>query len=519
MPDFLCSFDIGTSGVKAGILTPDGQMLCAAHREYDTLHPEPGWVEQSIEEMWKAQCEASQELVSQCEISPKDIGAVSVSCQRATFVPVDEEERPLMNFIGWQDQRGLDQCKKIKRLVSEKTYYDISGLTIDPIASVSKILWLKENYPEIFEKAHKFVSTQNVHLHQLGVRNSPCDLPSAAYIGLLDVNELEWSSELLRLLAIPAEKLPSLVPSGTVVGEISSEASRATGLAQGTPIVTAGGDLQCAGLGVGVAKVGVVSIMIGTGADVVTFLNKPVRHPEMALNCLPHTAPGAWEMEGICLSSGGAYRWFRDEIATAEKQAAKLMGEDAYESLNRAAAHAPPGSHGVMVIPTFSGAGAPNWYPKARGVILGLDLATDKRTLSRAVLEGVCFEIRWMLEAIKKLNIDFTEIRICGGASKSSLWNQISADIYGLPTVRTKISDSGLVGAAICSGIGVGIFRDAEEGARSMVRIAEVYEPNPGLRSLYDEMFEIFKAVYTELEEGNIFERLDALRHHAAVAS
>lgn len=513
MTHYLCSFDIGTSGVKGGILTPDGQMLCDSYREYDVIHPEKHWAEQSIIEMWEAQCEVAQELISKGEISPQEIAAVGVSSQRATFVPLDETEKPLMNFIGWQDQRGIVQCEQIKQIVGEKTYYEISGLTIDPTASVSKILWLKEHRPEIFEKTHKFASTQNVHLNQLGVRDSPCDLPNASYVGLLDVNKLDWSQDLLEKLAIPQEKLPALAPSGTVVGEVSSDASRATGLAKGTPIVIAGGDLQCAGLGAGVAEVGAVSIMIGTGADVVTYLEEPARHPEMALNCLPHAAPGAWEMEGICLASGGVYKWFRDELGTSEKQIANEIGIDAYDILNQEAEQAPPGSNGVMVIPTFSGSGAPNWYPKARGVILGLDLGTAKSALARAILEGICFEIRWMLEAIKKLNIDVNQVRICGGASKSPLWNQISADIYGLPAVRTEIADSGLVGAAICSGIGIGLFRDAAEGAQRMVRSAEIYEPNPRLKHLYEEMFEIFKAAYTRLEEGAIFERLDAIRH------
>ncbi len=519
MADFFCVFDMGTSGAKGAIIGSDGRLLCSAHEEYGVYHPQASWVEQSIEELWNAQCEISRTLISESGIAPSDIAAVSVSCQRATFVPVDANEQPLMDFIGWQDQRGLEQCARIRDVVGEKPYYEISGLTVDPSASVSKILWLKEHRPDIFDRAHKFAATQNVHLRQLGVRNSPCDLPDAAYMGLLDVDKLEWSNELLERLDIPAAKLPSLVPSGTVVGEVSHGASEATGLARGTPIVTAGGDLQCAGLGAGVAEAGTVSVMIGTGADVVTYLEDPVRHPEMALNCLPHAVPGAWEMEGICMASGGAYRWFRDELAAGEQQVARLLGEDAYEIINRVAAKAPAGSGGVMAIPTLSGSGAPNWYPKASGVILGLDLTTTKQTLARALLEGICFEIRWMLEAIKGLSIDVGEIRICGGASKSALWNQISADIFGVPVVCTEMPDAGLVGAAICAGIGMSMFSDAAEAARAMVKTREVYEPNPGLGSLYDEMFEIFKATYSELEDTGIFERLYQLRNRATDVS
>ena len=216
------------------------------------MYPGPQWVEQSIDEMWRAQCEASRELVSKTGIDPQEIAAVGVSCQRATFVPIDKDERPLTNFIGWQDKRSIDQCDTMKRTLGDERYYRIAGLPIEPTAAVSKIVWLKENAPSIFDKTDKFASTQNIHLHQLGAQKPPCDLPDASYMGLLDVDNLQWSQELLDALGIPREKMPDVVHSGTVVGHVSKQAAQATGLAEGTPLVTAGGDLQCSALGVGV---------------------------------------------------------------------------------------------------------------------------------------------------------------------------------------------------------------------------------------------------------------------------
>lgn len=512
MPEYLFAFDIGTTGVKAGVVTPDGMLLGTSYREYSVLYPKPQWVEQSIDDMWAAQCEVSQELFHRCNISPGDIAAVGVSSQRATFVPLDNEAKPLTNFIGWQDKRSLDQCERIKQLVGSDRYYRIAGLPIEPIAAVSKILWLREHSPDIFEKTHTFASTQNVHLAQLGVTNAPCDLPDAAYMGLLEVDALTWSAELLDLLDIPAQKMPAIVPSGEMVGVVSPYAASQTGLAPGTPIVVAGGDLQCAGLGMGVVDPGLVSVGIGTGGGVLIYLDKPLRHPDIALNCLPHAMPGAWEMEGICLASGAAYKWYRDVLGQSEMVEAQKSGSDPYELLNTEASFSPPGAGGLIVMPSLAGAGAPNWYPKASGAILGLSLETDKKALTRAMMEGVCLEIRWMLEAAKNMGTRIDEVRIWGGAAKSRLWNQIAANVYGVSAAKTMIPEAGLVGAAICAGLGAGIFPSAQEAARSIVRIEQHFEPDPKLRARYDEMFDIYTTVFHALLEAKVYERISTLK-------
>lgn len=512
MDEYLCAFDIGTTGVKAGIFTPDGIALGTAYREYKVIFPRPQWVEQCVDEIWEAQCETSQEIIHKTKIDPKNVVAVGISCQRATFVPIDKDENPLTNFIGWQDKRSVKQCEKMKQLIGEEKYYQITGLSIEPTASVSKIVWLKENLPEIFKKTYKFASTQNVHLRQLGVKNAPCDLPDASYMGLLDVNRLKWSQELLELLDIPVEKLPDLVPSGTLVGSLSEEAAQCTGLMKGTPLVTAGGDNQCSALGAGVARPGLVSVGIGTGAAVLIGLEKPLNHPDKALACLAHTVPGMWEMEGICFASGAAYKWFRDRIGYLEKEVAAKLGVDAYDILNIEASQIPQGSSGLIIIPTFLGAGAPYWYSKAQAVFLGLTLDTDKQTLTRAIMEGICLEIRCMLEAIQKVKKEITEIRIWGGASKSRLWNQIAADVYGISVVKTKVGDTGLIGAAICAGAGVELFKNMQDGANSMVHISEVYEPDLEAHKIYDIEFSIYKDTFTALMNTHIFEKIADLK-------
>ena len=508
MPDFFLVFDIGTSGVKAGIVSADGKVVATASREYPSLYPGPQWVEQSVDVIWQEQCKAARELMAKSDVTAGEIAAISISCQRATFVPVDKDECPLTNFIGWQDKRSIAQCDRMRSQIGEDRYYRIAGLPIEPTAAVSKILWLKENRPDVFDKTHKFYSTQNMHLHQLGIENAPCDLPDASYMGLLDVNSLQWSSALLQELGIPADKMPELVPSCQIVGEVSKEAADQTGLAAGTPIVTAGGDLQVGALGLGVAKPGVVSMAMGTGAGVIFYLDKPLLHPTGSMACLAHTVPGAWEMEGICHASGGAHKWFRDVLAGAEKQAAATFGISAFDILNLEALEAPPGSNGLIVMPCLAGAGAPFWYPQARGVIMGLTLGTTKQDLARAVMEGITLELSSIVESARETGVQVEEVRVFGGASKSRVWNKISADIYGVPVCTSRVRDAGLIGAAICAAVGIGFFTDAAEGAEAMVNLEERFEPNPHTHAQYTEIAAIYRDAFTALRQAGIFERM-----------
>jgi xylulokinase len=516
MPQLLCAFDLGTNGVKAGLFTPEGRLLGQSYREYGVECPECGWVEQSIERMWQAQCETAQALLAATGVNAHEIAAIGVSSQRATFAPLDAAGRPLSPFIGWQDHRSLLECEWMAQRVSPRRYYDIAGLPLEPTAAVSKILWLKRHNPALFERTAVFGSTQNIHLAQLGAENPPCDLADAGYLGLLDVDRFEWSRELLEAFELPRQKLPELAPSGTRVGSLSAAAAEATGLAAGTPLVLAGGDLQVAGVGMGVAAPGVISLGIGSGGGVLIYLERPLRHAEIGLNCQPHAVPDAWEMEGICLASGASYKWFREVLGEPERRIAAERGCDPYDVLTELAAQAEIGAGGLLFLPALAGSGAPNWYPQARGMVLGLTLATQRSALVRSLLEGICLEIRGMLEAAGRMGTPVSEVRIWGGAAKSPFWNQMAADVYGIPAARTAISEAGLAGAAICAGVGVGLYRDVHEGVACMVQIEERYEPVAARHRIYDELYEIYDAAYRAMKDSGVFARLSAFHLPAA---
>jgi len=216
-------------------------------------------------------------------------------------------------------------------------------------------------------------------------------------------------------------------------------------------------------------------------------------------------------MEGICLASGGAHKWFRDTLAAGEKEAAGRCGISAFDIMNLQAADVPPGANGLIVMPCLAGAGSPYWYPKARGVIMGITLGTDKKDLARAMLEGITLEVSNIFEAARKLGVTVSEVRVFGGASKSRIWNQISADVYGVPVYTAEVSDTGLIGASICAGVGVGAFANAQEGADAMVNLSECYEPDLSVHSKYQEIASIYRDAFSALKDVGVFEKMAAL--------
>ncbi len=508
MDKYLLAYDIGTNGIKAALFTPDGRQAAYAYKEYGVEYPHPGWVEQSVQLLWEAQCAVTRQLLATADCSPKDIAAAAVSSQRATFAPLDRKGHPIGNFIGWQDTRSNKQCDWLSEHIGPRRYYEISGLPASPTAAVSKILWIKENVADLFDRTATFATTQCIHLRQLGVDDMLTDMADGGYMGLMDVDTLDWSEDLLGELDIPREKLPRLVDSGVCVGEVSCQAAQVIGLASGTPLVTAGGDLQVAGAGLGIVRKGTISVGIGSGGGILIFLEKPLRHPEIGLNCQPHVVPDGWEMEGICLASGASFKWYRDVLGQMEQQTAGEQDSDAYDLLCAAACDSPPGANGLLFMPSLAGSGAPCWLPHMRGALLGMTLASTKNDINRAVLEGICLEIRGMIESARLLGVKFEEMRIWGGGAKSPFWNQVSADVYGLPVVKTAIREGGLAGAAICAGVGIGLYKDIVEGADIFVRKTERYEPDPGLRNLYDDMFGLYQTAFRSLHDSGIFRRL-----------
>jgi len=507
---YLAAIDAGTTGVRTMIFDQWGNPVARNYLEFASHYPQPTWVEQDATDWWDRACRTAKLALR--EFSEKGgtankVAAISLTNQRETIVPVDEDIHPIHRALVWQDRRTAPQCEWLKRTIGEDRLYPLTGLTVDPYFSAPKILWVKENEPEVYRRAHKFLLVHDYLLAKLTGRFAT-SWDNASRTMLFDITKFRWSDELLASMGLDGEKLPEPLPSGKLVGEVTERGAEETGFAEGTPVVCGGGDQQCSAIGVGVVRQGRTEATTGTGTFVISFLDRPTFDPERRILCSCHGVPGKWVQEASLFSTGIIYRWFRDQLGGQERMEAESQGVDPYTILDREAAESPAGSNGILVLPHFVGAGAPHWNPLARGAILGLALGHKRSDLIRAIVEGIAFEIRKNIEVMRDLGTVVEEIRVTGGMTRNAGFDQIQADVLNLPVLSVKVEESTSLGCAILAGVGVGLFSGVPEAADRMVRISRRYEPTPRNRELYDRMFEAHKLAFKALEGAGVYKRL-----------
>lgn len=509
---YIVGLDNGTTGVKAKIYDLKGNVISEGYREYDCVYLKPGWVDQDVNMLMESNYEALKDAVSHSNVDPADMASLGLSTQRALHLYVDEEGKVLRNGMGisWQDARHPEQIQWMRDRIGEEKFYSITGLPIGAFWSVGKIRWVMENEPEVFETADKILLTQEYFLYHLGARDGWFqDWSNGSLYGLMDIERFEWSDELCEDFGILESKLPTLVPSAHRVGAVDEYCHQRTGLPVGMPICTGGGDQQCAGVGAGIIEEGLCEITFGTAGNSVAYLESPKYDPQRKITCSAHALNDAkWEAEGIQAAAGGSYRWFRDTIGYMARHIEPFTRTDPYVWLNNLASETPPGSRGLIFHPYLSGSMSPHYDPSARAGFLGLTFKHDTGCLARAVMEGVAFEARDIFDAYAAMGLELHEIRLSGGATKSPLWSQIQADIYGRPTVVLKEGECAVLGAAILGAVGAEVFRSVEEGCAEMVHVESTLEPNPMTRDQYDELHEIFKDAYCTMANNGVYKEL-----------
>ncbi len=498
MTELVLAIDAGTTGVRSMLFTPTGKVVAKAYEEFESHFPSPSWVEQDAEDWWASTCNTVKSCFKSSSASPNHVVGISVTNQRETVVPIDEKGKPLRRAIVWQDRRTVPQCDWIKEQISEKDIYSTTGLTVDPYFTAPKILWIKSNQPDVFERTHKFLLVHDYIIFRL-TGLTITDYSNASRTMLFDASKADWSTKLLDGFELPLEKLPTPVASGTKGGEVSEVAANECGLNSGTPVVAGGGDQQCAALGVGVVRTGSFKSTTGTGTFMLAFSDKMLLDSERRVLCSRHVVPDAFVVEASMFTTGSALRWFRDQLGSVETGAAQERGLDPYDVITEGAAQIPAGSEGVIHIPHFVGAGAPYWNPHARGVFAGLALGHTRQHLMRAILEGVSYEIRTNLDVLRELGLPAKEVRVTGGAARSETWMQIQADVLGIPVIRTEMEEATALGAAILACKGVGIFKSVAEAAEEMVRPRPPLTPSEENSRVYERGFERYRNLYKSI--------------------
>jgi len=514
MEKYIISYDLGTTGSKTVLFNEKGGIISSVYHSYPTYTAKPTWAEQDPEHWWKAICEGTKQILEKVKISPKKVAGISFSGQMMGSIPVDKDGICLRRkVLIWADARAREQAKKmVDRIGFEKFYKITGGGELLETYSIAKILWQKENEPEIFKRTYKFLQAKDYLSFKL-TGNFVTDFSDASNSGLFDINHRKWSEELLEIIGLDKSRLPEIYKSTEIAGKISDKASMEIGLLSGTPVIVGGGDMACAATGAGLFDEGASYIYLGSAAWATMYTESPLFDLEKRPFILCHTVPNAYLYNHSTYSGGICYQWIRDAICTEEKRAANGVGIDVYKILDLKAAAILPGSEGLIFLPYMRGGGAPYHNPDARGVLIGLSLNHSKDHFIRAVLEGVALNLRIFLDDFLIKGAKIKEIPVIGGGAKGRLWKQIIADVTKKSTFSTSMAqESTSFGAAITGMIGLGILKDFKE-AKTIFNSKDIETdicfPNSNASRVYDEVFPIFKDAYMKLI--NIFAQLDSL--------
>ncbi len=506
---FVAALDLGTTGCRTFIFDLAGTIIASDYQEWQSFYPSPSYVEQDANTWWDSIKTTIEKAIKKSGIDKTKIVSLSVTNQRETIVPVDIDGTPLHNALVWQDRRTIDQVDYIKTKIGIDKIYETTGLTIDPYFSATKILWFKDEKPEIYQKTHKFLLVSDFIIHKL-TGKFLTDFSNASRTMLFDINKLKYSEEIASDLEIDLDKMPDALESGVDIGEIVTEE---TLFDKKTLVVTGAGDQQSAALGVGVVSPGEIKCTTGTGSFILAYLSQPKFDPEKRVLCSCHAVPGKWVQEASIFTTGAVLRWFRDQLGHAECIVAQ-EGQDPYDLISAEAEKSSIGANGILMIPHLVGSGAPHWNPHAKGIIFGLALGHERKDLYRAVLEGVAYEIRKNIEVFKELGIEPKELMLTGGGSRSDFWNQIYADVLGITCVRNVIEESTSLGAAILAASGAGIFSDIAKAAENLCKVDKKWLPNNNRHKIYEKFYKFSYEMYNFMDSKSMYKKFDDIILH-----
>jgi len=492
----LLGIDVGTSSVKAVLLDLRGNLCAVCQAEYPLHHIRPAWVEQDPEDWWQATCKAIREALAKVPHGAERVLGMAASSQAPTLLPLDRSGHPLRPAMIWMDRRAEAESVRLTELLGADEIYRITGNRPDAFYLAPRLLWLSRHEPEVLKQTWKFVQVNGYINYRLTGRLA-VDPAHAVLMQMRDRSTGEWSAALCSACAVEAAQLPEVLESHSVQGEVTAEAAAATGLRPGTPVMAGTVDSPAAALEAGVAEPGIAVEMTGTSTVVIIPNDRGLTEP--ALIAMAHALPGIHLLLGAMVSSGGSLRWFRDQLGQPEVRAAKEGGTDAFDLLTGQAAQVQPGSDGVIFLPYMMGERSPLWHTNARGVFFGLSLATSKAALLRSILEGAAFALRHNVEVALRAGAEVREMRSVGGCSRSALWNQIKADVLGLPVLLPRTTAGSPYGAAILAGMGVGAFPDVRRSLVEMIRLDRCFEPNPANHERYTQSYRVFRNIYEHL--------------------
>lgn len=495
---YLLGIDIGTSACKVAIFEKNGHVAASASKEYPVYYPASGWAEQNPNEWWEAVCKALKEVFASGRILPEEIAGIGIDGQSWSAIALDKNGNVLTNTPIWMDTRAQEICVRLNQEMEEERIFEVAGNSLQPSYTTPKILWYKENMPEIYERIDKILQSNSYIVYRLTGAITQ-DISQGYGLHCFDMQHGRWNKEMCEKLGIPMHFLPEIVPCDKVIGVVTKRAAEESGLAIGTPVVAGGLDAACGTLGAGVIHSGETQEQGGQAGGMSICQDTYHADPRLILSF--HVVPNQWLLQGGTTGGGGVMRWFEQEFADYERIMKEENGKSSLEQLNEIAEKIAPGSDGLIFLPYMSGERSPIWNPNAKGVFYGLDFSKSKGHMVRACMEGVALSLKHNLKTAEEAGADVEVLRAMGGSANSLLWTQIKADVTGKKIVVPASDTATTLGAAILAGVGVGVYESYEEAVALTVRETRVHEPNMENYEVYEKSYEKYLALYEALKE------------------
>lgn len=515
----LLGIDFGTGGAKSCLIDDQGDVLGYTFREYQQFHPRPGWSEHDPETYWSVTCQLIQQLLRETHCPPQDIAGIAVSCALPSLVMVDRQGSPVAPAINLMDRRAVDEVELLRNMVGEALLEEVTANRIEDHPSIVNLIWYQRNRPEVYRQVHKaltidgFVSSRLTGQYTL-------NRSAAVFYGVaFDIRKGEFRGDILDQISIDPELLPTLCDCTEVVGSVTADAARATGLAAGTPVV--GGQVDCnAGwIAGGAIEPGDMQLNLGTCGVLgvihqsMDYLNHPdgLRMVNIPYTTSPHDTFAA---VAVTTTGGQALRYLRDTFSSVEMDVERLLKVSAYDMITLQANGVRPGSEGLLVLPYFMGERSPLWDSSARGVVFGLSLHHTRGHIFRAFMEGVAYALYYSYSVLQRTGLRGSYPLVFNeGGSRSEVWRKIITDVFGVPTAMVEDRGGAPFGDAILAGVGVGVFDDftvAKHGAR----YGEHLEPDARNHDLYMEYFEAYQGLYNDVK-GRFQQLQELVRRHS----
>jgi xylulokinase len=475
--------DLSTTSAKAGVLAADGRLVAVEIIDYESRYGPGGIVEQDAFAWWDAATRAVRAVLA--HVPDAAVEGVSISSQGITVVPVGDDNQPIRAALTWLDLRATAEAGALAAAGAPEAIFRLTGRRPSAAYTLPKLMWLRMHEPDVFARARAFLLPMDFLLARLtGVPTTDHTMASGTLC--YDLTTLGWSPALLQHAGLDATRLPPIQWAASLAGSVNRDASRATGLREGTPVFVGGQDQKCAALAAGLES-DVVTISLGTAAAIIALTREATLDPAMRVPACPYLFPGGWLLEGVVGTAGASLAWLRRIL-----EGAGGMPLD-YDVITSRAGQSPIGARGVRFYPHLSGATAPSWHADARGAFCGLALSTTLDDCARAVLEGVALQVRANLDAMTELGVRPSSLRVFGGGAKSSLWREILAAATGLPIMHSDLVEAAVLGAAALAALGAGLWTSPSAGVAALRRWGGEQRVQPAAAAV-----EAYDRVYTE---------------------